>query len=70
MGLDLRFEISDKRSNKNEGVLGKKDTPAETVKLKVTPSGGQVLHYGFRKEESGKRRWEDFPSHAKEPGFN
>ena len=57
MGLDLRLEISDKRSDKNEGVLGKKDTPAETVKLKVTPSGGQVLHYGwgFRKEESGKK---------------
>lgn len=35
MGLDLRLEISDKRSDKNEGVLGKKYTPAERVKLKV-----------------------------------
>lgn len=35
MGLDLRLEISDKRSDKNDGVLGKKHTPAERVKLKV-----------------------------------
>ena len=35
MGLDLRLEISDKRSDKNDGVLEKKHTPAERVKLKV-----------------------------------
>lgn len=35
MGLDLRLEISDKRSDNNEDVLGKKHTPAERVKLKV-----------------------------------